>query len=88
MSYPKWKYRRHPELGVFQQTLVLHAEAEADLDDDWSDNPDNTGFKVRPASQIHSSHIAKNVLHEVVTDGTGKPVEAKIETVMGGDING
>ena len=87
--YPKWKYRKHPDLGVFQQTLVASAEAEAELGDDWSDDPTSTGFEVRPSTQMHSAHFTDgNVLHELVTDSTGAPVEAKIDVVLEGDIHG
>lgn len=82
MDFPKWKYRKHPELGFFQSTLVAHAEAETELGDTWSDDPNATGFAVRPASQIHTSHIASNVLHEVITDAAGQPVEAEIDVTV------
>lgn len=91
--FPKWKYRKHPDLGFFQQTLVASAEAEAELDDDWSDDPTSTGFEVRPSTQMHSSHVVPghsdgNVLHELVTDLTGAPLEAKIDAVLKGGIHG
>lgn len=89
MTYPKWKYRKHPTLGVFQSTLVATAEAEASLDPDWSDDPASTGFQVRPASQIHHSHITPDgVLHEVVTDSQGEPLQASIAITTTGDIHG
>lgn len=88
MAYPKWKYRKHPTLGVFQSTLVASAEAEAELETDWSDDPASTGFEVRPASQLHPSHVTDGGLHEVVTDASGTPVEASIAVTLPGDING
>lgn len=88
MAFPKWKYRKHPDLGFFQSTLVASAEAEAELDADWSDDPAASGFEVRPASQIHPSHIAEIPLHEVVSDATGAPVAAGIAMTTVGDING
>ena len=88
MGFPKWKYRKHPDLGVFQSTLVASEEAEATLDADWSDDPKTTGFAVRQASQLHPSHFTEEPLHEVITDNTGAPVAATIEVVLVGDING
>lgn len=87
MSYPKWKYRRHPELGVFQSTLVGNAQAEAELGKAWSDDPASTGFAVRPATQMHHSHArAPNVLHEAITDADGTtPVSAGISMTLEGD---
>jgi hypothetical protein len=88
MAFPKWKYRKHPTLGVFQQTMVLTAEAEAELDADWSDDPASTGFEVRPASQIHTSHIVpENQLHEVVADANGDPLVADIKMETTGDVS-
>ena len=56
---------------------------------DWSDDPVSTGFEVRPSTQMHSAHFTDgNVLHELVTDSTGAPVEAKIDVVLEGDIHG
>lgn len=86
MAYPKWMYRKHPELGMFQQTLVASAEAGADLGASWAEDPSIHGFAVRPAAQISPAHGATNVLYEVVTDSTGKPVEATIEVTIQGDI--
>jgi hypothetical protein len=89
MAYPKWKYRKHPDLGVFQSTLVASAEAEAEIGDTWSDDPAGTGFQVRPASQLHATHITDGEqLYEVVTDATGAPIEAVIASVTTGDIHG
>ncbi len=89
MTFPKWKYRKHPTEGFFQQTLVASAEAEAELEADWSDDPESTGFAVRPATQIHHSHFTPGtVLHEVVCDGQGAPVVASIEMTQGADFNG
>ena len=88
-TYPKWMYRRHPQLGFFQQTLVASAEACKELDEDWSEDPKATGFEVRPSAQMHSSHFTEgSMLHELVTDGSGTPIEAKIEVVLEADING
>ena len=86
MSFPKWKYRKHPTLGVFQSTLVADEAAEATLDADWSDDPASTGFAVRPATQMHYSHFTEVPLHEMVTDATGAPVEATIAVTTTGDI--
>ena len=89
MTYPKWKYRKHPTGGFFQSTFVLTEQAESELDPDWSDDPTATGFEVRPARQIHASHITPGqVLHEVVTDATGQPLQASIDITMQGDIHG
>lgn len=88
MSFPKWKYRRHPVLNVFQSTLVANSEAETELGAEWSDNPEDTGFAVRAAGQIHPSHIASNVLHEAVSDASQPATEAKIDAVMYGDTMG
>jgi hypothetical protein len=88
MSYPKWKYRKNPHEGFFQQTLVANEKAEAELEADWVDDPAETGFETRVASQLHPSHITENHLHEVVSSATGAPVEATIEMTMRGDING
>jgi hypothetical protein len=87
MAFPKWKYRKHPTLGVFQSTLVLTAAAEAELDADWSDDPTSTGFEVRKATQLHPDHITDDLLHEVVTDAAGKPLEATIEVTLQGDLS-
>ena len=88
MSYPKWKYRKHPDLGVFQSTLVANEKAESELDADWSDDPTSTGFKVRPASHLHVSHfVAGTQLHELVTDAEGLPVQADIKVVLNGDAS-
>ena len=88
MAFPKWKYRKHPTLGVFQSTLVADAEHEAGLDPDWSDDAATTGFEVRPASQINPVHSDAGQLFEVVTDGNGLPVTATIATTTGGDVHG
>jgi hypothetical protein len=86
MSYPKWKYRKHPVLAIFQSTLVLSLEAETELEADWSDNPAATGFQVRPATQLHTAHITDGLpLHEVVTDATGAPLIAEIAITTTGD---
>ncbi len=86
MPFPKWKYRRHPEEGYFQSTLVASAEAEAQLGTDWSDDPASTGFQVRQAAQVHPSHFTPGeALHEVVTDAEGAPVEAQIDATLNGD---
>ena len=88
MPFPKWKYRKHPELGFFQQTLVASAEAEAELDADWSDDPAASGFQTKPANQLHPSHFVDgDMLHEVVTDAKGAPLEAAIDMTMQGDIS-
>ena len=87
MNYPKWKYRKHPDLGIFQATLVASEKAEKLLDKGWSDDPTATGFRVRPASHIHASHIVEGVqLHEVVTDKSGAPIAAAIHVTTTGDI--
>ncbi len=87
--FPKWKYRKHPTLGFFQSTLVASAEAEAELEADWSDDPTATGFAVRPAAQLNASQIVPGVqLHEVVTDAQGSPLMATIDVTNAGDING
>ena len=90
MSYPKWKYRKHPELGVFQPTLVTTAEAEQELGSEWSDDPASTGFAVRPASSLHVSHIVEGTpLHEVApSDGreTQTITSADIAILTAGDI--
>ena len=88
MPYPKWMYRKHPDLGVFQATLAANEVAAIELAAEWTDNPAEHGFAVRPVSQMHPSHhVGENlVLHEVVTDSTGKPVEATIEVTMMGDF--
>lgn len=87
MPYPKWKYRKHPDLGVFQSTLVANEKAEAELDSDWSEDPTATGFKVRPAAHLHVSHIVDGTpLHDVVTDPAGVPVQADIAVTTTGDI--
>ena len=92
MTYPKWKYRKHPTLGCFQRTLVETAEAEATLDADWSDDPASTGFAVRPATQLSSAHITEGGLYELVPDSaddSGAPVlSASIEMTTTGDNNG
>lgn len=88
MPYPKWKYRKHPTDGYFQQTLVAHEQAEAELDPDWSDDPASTGYAVRPVTQLHPSHFTDgHTLHEVITDASGAPTEAVIEEVLNGDIS-
>ena len=88
MTYPKWMYRKHPELGVFQSTLVASAEAAAGLEPNWSEDPTEHGFEVRPVSQMHPSHhVGDNlVLHEVVSSATEKPVNATIDVTLNGDI--
>ena len=88
MSYPKWLYRKHPELGIFQATLVASDKAATELSPDWTDDPAAHGFAVRPVSQMHPSHhVGENlVLHEVVTDSSNTPVEATIEVTMKGDF--
>jgi len=59
-------------MGFFQSTFVLTAEAEAELEADWSDDPASTGFAVRPATQINTAHIAVGLqLHEPVDSGAG-----------------
>lgn len=89
MLFPKWKYRKHPTLGVFQSTLVANAIAEAELGPDWSDDPVDTGFQVRPATQIHAAHITDGpVLHEVVSVSRGRPLQASIDITTTGDIHG
>ena len=90
--FPKWKYRKHPDLGFFQSTLVAHAEAEKELGKDWSDDPKNTGFEVRPAAQLHPSHVVAghhegNILHEVVYDFNHAPTEATIDLILKGDLH-
>ena len=87
-TYPKWLYRKHPEIGSFQQTLVASEQAATELSSDWTDNPAEHGFAVRPVSQMHPSHhVGENlVLHEVVTDSSGKPVAAEIAVTMKGDF--
>ena len=86
MSFPKWKYRKHPVIGAFQATLVADAEAEATLDPDWSDDATTTGFAVRPATQINPAHFTAVPLYEVVTDATGTPVTAEIAITTTGDV--
>lgn len=84
----KWKYRKHPIDGGFQSTLVTNAAAEIELGADWSDDPADTGFQVRPAAQVHASHVTDPPLFEPVTDATSEPVTASIEIILAGDING
>lgn len=86
--YPKWMYRKHPELGVFQSTLVATEEIAKELaNGGWNEDPKSTGFKVRQATQMHPSHhVQGQPLHEVVTDAEGKPLEATIELKNKGDI--
>ena len=86
MSYPKWKYRKHPIDGFFQSTLVLTAQAEADLDPDWSDDPTATGFAVRPVTQVHHSHIDAGMPYEAAGPATGPATEASIAITTTGDI--
>lgn len=89
MIYPKWKYRKHPTLGIFQRTLVADEAAEATLDADWSDDPASTSFAVRPSTQLSMAHVTEGGLFEVVTDDTGAPVlSANIEMTTQGDNNG
>ena len=88
MTIPKWKYRKHQTEGYFQATFVTSAAAELELDPDWSDDPADTGFQVRPAAQVHESHVTDPPLFEPVTESTSKPVEASIEITLAGDING
>lgn len=85
---PKWKYRRHPIEGYFQATLVTSALAELELDADWSDTPDSTGFQVRPAAQVHESQITDTPLFEGITDASSPAVEATLDLTLVGDING
>ena len=86
MSYPKWKYRKHPDMGFFQSTFVLTAEAEAELEADWSDDPASTGFAVRPATQINTAHIAVGLqLHEPVDSGAGPAASATVAITTSGD---
>ena len=93
MAYPKWKYRRHPILGVFQATLVASAGAESELEVEseasWSDDPKSTGFEVRLARWIHDSHVVEDLpLHEVVTDASGEPILVDIAVTTAGDVHG
>jgi hypothetical protein len=86
MIYPKWKYRKHPDLGFFQSTLVTSAEAELELGTEWDEDPQTTGFKVRPANHVHVSHIVGSTpLHELATDAAGEPVLADIAITTTGD---
>jgi hypothetical protein len=86
MSYPKWKYRKHPTLGVFQSTLVASEDAEIELGTEWNEDPQVTGFKVRPANHVHVSHIVDGLpLHELATDAAGSPVIADIAITTTGD---
>ena len=88
MAYPKWKYRKHPDLGVFQSTLVATETAEKELGEDWSDDPTSTGFNVRPASHLHISHIVEDIpLHEAVGEAETQTItSADIAIVTAGDI--
>ena len=73
MNYPKWMYRTHPALGVFQQTRVASAEAETELEAGWSDT-----------SAEGATHGETDPLFEpapVVTT-------ASIEAVTTADLNG
>lgn len=88
MSYPKWKYRKHPTDGFFQSTFVLTAEAEADLDPDWSDDPTVTGFAIRPVTQLHISHAGAGIQYRAAGPATGPATEASIDIIVRGDIRG
>jgi len=47
-SYPKWKYRNHPE-GFFQSTLVADAEVDAEVSAlGYTDDPHEHGVEVVP----------------------------------------
>lgn len=55
MAYPKWKHRRDPYSGAFQNTLVASAEVEAQLAAEgeaqgapWTDDPHEHGIDVVP----------------------------------------
>lgn len=84
MFQAKWMYRKHPELGHFDRTMVTTEQAEKELlEDGWSEDPTAHGFKVRPATQIHTAHIVKGEglqLHEVVPD------VPSVETITADDV--
>lgn len=86
MAYPKWKYRKHPTDGFFQSTFVLTATAESELSPDWSDDPADTGFAVRPVTQLHISHAGAGVQYEATGPATGPVTEASIAITTTGDI--
>jgi len=88
MAFPKWKYRKHPLDGYFQATLVLTEVAESELETNWSDDPADTGFQVRPAAQAYESHVTDIPLFEVITDASNPAVEATLDLTLVGDING
>lgn len=48
MAYPKWKYRKDPQSGAFQSTLVGTAEAETEIGNSWTDDPHGHGVAVVP----------------------------------------
>ena len=89
MVYPVWLYRKHPIEGYFQATLCANESAHVELDSDWSEEPASTGFRTRPATHMHTSHIVDGLpLHEVVADATGNPTTASIDITLQGDIHG
>jgi hypothetical protein len=82
MNCPKWKYRKHPALGVFQSTFVLTDAAEAELEADWNDDPTTTGFLISPQMQY-----ANGMPHAVpVADASGEPLPADIAVTTTGDV--
>lgn len=48
LLFPKWKYRKDPDDGNFQSTLVADAETEKQLGPSWTDNPKEHGIEVVP----------------------------------------
>ena len=66
LQFPKWKYRRNPETGQYQCTLVADAAVEVDLGSTWTDNPHEHGIEVVPlTAELKRNgkliHIPENV---------------------------